>query len=544
MASIQYSKNQYYTLGEIKLPVPDGFYYSASSLDNKIPNGSLLPKGDQRYSFVVSKNKISSLDEYKDGLFGYSFTQPGDFDTKAWYLGPLDDIVGQITDQLNTQYSAQYGLDISFDCIVAQRFFVLLCATFMIGENPKSDDFWMSITFSAITKSKHYSGTAFVNGALDKVDYKSIFMDFIRRIEPAKTEDINDDGLLENPLNLKNLIEAFGGTVVDWPGKEEQDRAKEEEKKRKEEEARRKEEEHRKEEEKRRQAEERQRKAAEKQKQAENESEAEKIKEQISSLDREFQSNSSKTDAREQEIRSEIATLEGKKKALGLFHGKEKAEIKSQIEALRKSIQSLQEKQSKANSQYEEKKQKLNKKLSILQLKKGDKLTFGTQPGSTNKMISWTVSDITGDRIKLIADNTFELTTYNKGKEWLNTFSSSAFSYQERGALVSNSGLYAQYPSYSDFSGNFVPSTAKPASQVINRITREVNESAQRMHYTSLQVSNSIKSQTDYASKYWIEGSISKGMAPSSFGSCGANADLGVRPAIYVNAKRLKDLYN
>ena len=64
------------------------------------------------------------------------------------------------------------------------------------------------------------------------------------------------------------------------------------------------------------------------------------------------------------------------------------------------------------------------------------------------------------------------------------------------------------------------------------------------MNYSSLQISNSIKSQNEYASKFWLEGSISKGFAPCSFGSCGANAELGVRPAIYVNTKRLKELYN
>ena len=219
MADIRYDKNQYYTLGEIKLPVPDGFHYSALRLDRTIPNGALLPKNNDSYSFVVSTDRVSSLDEYKDGLFGYSITQPSDFDTKSWYYGPMNDLVGQLIEQLNSQFSEQYGMDITFDCIVAQRFFVLLCAIFMMGEDPKSDDFWMSITFTAITKSKHYQGTAFVNGALDKVDYKTIFMDFIRLIEPADTVAINDDGLLENPTNLKNLIEAFGGTVVDWPGK-------------------------------------------------------------------------------------------------------------------------------------------------------------------------------------------------------------------------------------------------------------------------------------------------------------------------------------
>ena len=222
ITEIKYNESQYYSFGEVSLPIPDGMYYAAPELDKRIPNGIIIPKSEDRYAFIVSGNKILNPSSYRDARFGYSITQPSEFDTKFWYSAPLGDLVKQVSDQLAEQNSNRYGVEVEYDCLVCKRFFIVLASPFMHSDDPpKSDDFWMSIVFSVITKSKLYTGTAFINGSIDGMNYASQFKDFLMRIQAVGKEDINDDGLLENPRNLKNLIEAFGGTVVDWPGKDE-----------------------------------------------------------------------------------------------------------------------------------------------------------------------------------------------------------------------------------------------------------------------------------------------------------------------------------
>ncbi len=221
VVEIHYDKNQYYTLGEIKLPIPDGMYYAAEKLDGNIPNGTALPTNEKTYAFLVSGIRISNPSVYKDSTFGYSVTIPQPFSTMNWFLAPIDSLVKQFSEQLQQRQLESYGEDHPYACVEAKRNFIVLWAPFKKSDDPRnSDSYWESIVYSVFTKSMSYHGTVFVNGSAQKVRYEKLFQEFLSRIRPAIEEEVNEDGL-ENPLNLKNLIEVAGGTVVDWPGKDE-----------------------------------------------------------------------------------------------------------------------------------------------------------------------------------------------------------------------------------------------------------------------------------------------------------------------------------
>ena len=399
VTTIKYNKNQYYTLGEIKLPVPDGMYYAASEINPSIPNGVEIQSGEQKYEFIVSGKKIDNPSVYMDSVFGYSVVKPQPFTTLSWFTNTPQDIAQQISQNLSVENAKNYGSSSNYSCLVAKRFFVVLWTPFKKSEDPKtSNDYWESITFSVITKSMSYHGTAFANGSTSKLDHTAVFQQFLNRIFPTYEEEINDDGLLENPLNLKNLIEAAGGTVVDWPGNQQQkdnlwednqERKMEEEKRREQEQARKKEEEKRREQELARKKEEKKQQEQNEKNELDNVQNLERAaladakeyyNDYASKLSQDIKEAEEKRkaaiDAEKEKKETERDLLvksihESKEKlsTLNIFQGKQKKQLKQFVENGEKQLQAIEESiQNPSNAEI----QKLDTKLTSLRSEYND----------------------------------------------------------------------------------------------------------------------------------------------------------------------------